>query len=261
MQSVGVPLPGLVSEQQLYNYTSKMGEKLPTGKNPFTQRGEWPKEILDQIEISVINLRETTSDFTRKRNPGKRYWRGDVNFKFEQFESRILKMANCPVPYHKNPTYGKDFIYANLQKSVGEAIVAACTKEGITATHFDKKISGTDKDWWATINNTDGSIGTVDSNGDFEPKDVQMIFDVTELGARINLDLVFSVRLTLDDGADRKPTDTFRVVTDCSRGGIKAIKQEVPPPQIETQIPQQRAARIDVADQGLLDAIAALTTK
>ncbi|KAJ5286584.1 hypothetical protein N7508_011238 [Penicillium antarcticum] len=237
-----------------------MSEKLPTGKNPFANRGEWTSDVLKQIDIAVTDFRETTSDFTRKRNPGHRYWRGNVTFKFEGFESRILKMAMCPVPFHKNTTYGKDFIYANLQKPVADAIIKACLKEGIVATHLDKKISGTDRDWWATINNTDGSIGTVDESGDFDVKDLQHIFDATSKGARINLDLVFSVRLTLTDGKERKDNDTFRIIADCSRGAIKAINQDIEPPNVETQIPQQRASKQDIVGQDLLDAINNLTT-
>lgn len=249
-----VPLPGLSNEKQ-----SKMSDPLPKGKNPFNNRGDWTPEQLKQLNITVADLRETTSDFTRKRNPGHRYWKGQIIFKFDGFESRILKMNNCAVPYNKNATYGKDFIYANLQKPVADAIVAACAREEIIATHHDNKLSGTDQDWWATINGTDGRLGTVDQSGDFDPKDMKTVFDRSENGALFNFDLVFSIRLTIEGGRERRPNDSFRIVTDCSRGAVKAINQSIPPPFVESQIPQQKATRTDVASQELLDAIGALS--
>ncbi|KAJ5800063.1 uncharacterized protein N7518_002131 [Penicillium psychrosexuale] len=50
------------------------------------------------------------------------------------------------------------------------------------------------------------------------------------------------------------------LIADCSRGAIKAINQDIEPPNVETQIPQQRASKQDVVGQDLLDAINNLTT-
>ncbi|KAI1906219.1 hypothetical protein LOZ61_006777 [Ophidiomyces ophidiicola] len=251
-----VALPGLTATSNSSNM-STLAERVKD-KNPFNSIADWTDDYLKDIEINISDIRETTSDFTRKRNPGHRYWKGMVTFKYKGHTSRILKMAQCPVPYVKITNYGKDFVYASLQKSVCDAIVKSAMTKDIVVTGQDPKVSGSDNEWWATINNLDGRVGVVDSAGNFEAKDLKMIFDKSELGARINFDLIFSIRLTLENGADRKPHDVFRIIPDCSRGAIKAAKQEIEPPNIESQIPQQRAAKIDVADQELMDSLNAL---
>lgn len=250
-----VALPGLATAEN--NINMSLTDRVKD-KNPFAIVTEWTERYLQDIEIVISDLKETTSDFTRKRNPHHRYWKSNVSFKYKGKESRILKMAQCPVPYFKATSYGKDYVYASLQKPVCDAIIKAAMSKDIVVTGHDPKISGSDNEWWATINNLDGRVGTVDSNGNFEAKDLKMAFDKSELGARINFDLVFSIRLTLENGAERKPHDVFRIVPDCSRGAIKAIKQEIEPPNVETQIPQQGATKADVADQELMDSLNAL---
>jgi len=158
----------------------------------------------------------------------------------------------------KASNYGADYVYACLQKCVGDAIVAAGMEKDILISLEDAKAASNDTQWWMTINGLGGRVGIVDANGQFESRDLQMILNKTEQGVQINFDLVFSLRLTLENGEDRKNQHAFRIVPDCSRGAIKALRQDIEPPSIDSQIPQQKAVKGDVASQELIDAIDAL---
>lgn len=260
-----IPLPGLTSEKQPKTNIKAMPSEndsktsaLPRNRNPFTTVAEWTPEKLSEIEILIHDLNETTSDFTRKRNPKNRYWKGKVSFKFGEYESNILKMSNCEVPYLKATNYGTDYFIARLQKPVADAIVSAAMKKDILATHVDPRVGASPNEWWMTINGISGRTGVVDSNGNFTPRDLHSILTKTESGVRVNLDLVFSLRLTIEGGQDRKNTNAFRIVPDCSRAAIKAVRQDITPPAVESQIPSQPAAKADVASQELIDALDAL---
>ena len=254
VMTIKVPLPGLTDQSH-----SNMADKLPKNRNPFQTVANWTPDMMKEIGIVLTDVTETTSDFTRKKNPKNRYWRGNITFKYKEYESRILKMAGCGVPYTKSTNYGTDYVYASLQKSVSDAIIAACMKKDIIVTTDDPKFTSGPNEWWATINGLKDKVGTVTADGEFSPKDLSAILKKTELGVRINFDLVFSIRLTVTDEQDRKPQQAFRIVPDCSRASIKSIREEIEPPSIESSIPQQPAAKVDVASQELLDAIDALT--
>lgn len=247
-----VPLPGLTS-----NYTESMS--LPAGKNPFHSTGKWNPANLKDIIVEIDEIKETTSDFTRKKNPKNRYWKASIKFKFGGYESRIIKMADCDIPFVKATNYGTDYIVARLQKAVGDKIVEEALKHNIIVNLQDKRAASNEHNWWMTINNTNGHIGIVDGSANFEPQDLGNIFAKTESGVKLNLDLVFSIRLTKTDNGDRTTKDVFNLVADCSRGSIKAIKQDIEAPAVEASIPQQPASKQDVAGQELLDAIAELS--
>ncbi|PHH59216.1 hypothetical protein CDD81_3558 [Ophiocordyceps australis] len=228
---------------------------IPSNKSPFNIIGKWDREILDHIQIEIGDPKETTSDFTRKKNPNNRYWKAYVTFKYGKHDSRIIKMLNCDVPHIKSSNYGIEYIVANLQREVGDAIVEAAMKKDIIANMHDKRAASTDDNWWLTINNINGRVGLIDQLGEFEPRDMGMIFTKTESGIRLNLDLVFCLRLTIDEKRDRTSKDVFNVVADCSRGAIMAVRQEVQAPTVEAAIPQQRATKQDIASQELIDAL------
>ncbi|KAL4766738.1 hypothetical protein BDW60DRAFT_201843 [Aspergillus nidulans var. acristatus] len=252
-----VALPGLTATNNNLNMDLTLSERIKD-KNPFASVSKWTEKFLDEVTIDISDIKETTSDFTRKRNAGHRYWKGSITFKYKNHSSKILKMSQCAVPFTKASNYGADYVYARLQKPVCDAIIKSAMSKGIVVTGIDPKVSGSDNEWWVTINNIAGRIGTVDAAGNFEAKDFRTALEKSELGALVNFDLTFAIRLTLENNADRKPHDVFRIVPDCSRGAIKFINQEIEPPSIETQIPQQKATKEDVADQELIDSLNAL---
>jgi len=168
--------------------------------------------MLSEVQVVLSGINETTSDFTRKSKPKNRYWKGKVTFKFGEFESQILKMSGCDVPYVKATNYGTEFLYASLQKPVADAIIASGLKKDIIISHVDPKINCPSNEWWMTVNGINGRTGVVDSSGNFSSRDLQTIFMKTEAGVKINFDLVFNIRLTLSDGDDRKPNSVFRIV-------------------------------------------------
>ncbi|KHN93715.1 uncharacterized protein MAM_08428 [Metarhizium album ARSEF 1941] len=228
---------------------------LPGGKNPFNSVGKWNLDNLKNVAVEIDEVKETTSDFTRRKNPKNRYWKAFIKFKSGPHESKVIKMYDCDIPYVKSTNYGTDYILARLQKVVGEKIVEEALKHNIVVNLQDKRAASDENNWWMTINNTSGRIGVVDSSANFEPQDLGAIFAKTEDGVKLNLDLVFSVRLTKTDNSDRASKDVFNLVADCSRGSIKAIRQEIEAPSVEASIPQQPASKADIAGQELIDAI------
>lgn len=253
--SIRVPLPGLTSAMS----SQAAAPASARSKNLLSTVGEWTPELLSKIEVAVSDIEETTSEFTRRRNPKNRYWRGKIWFKQDGHSSRIIRMYNREVPYVKATNYGSSYVYANLQRCVATHIADACGKKDISVDTNDPKLFGAPEQWWCTINNLDKNIGIVDKDGNFMPKDAATILQKSELGMRVNFDLIFSIRLTVTEGRDRSAADKFRIVPDCSRASIKAINQEIEPPSVETQVPVQKATKADVASQELIDAIEALT--
>lgn len=251
-----VPLPGLTkSSKAILNDLNMSQTKFSSNKNPFTTNAKWTPDLLKQISIVIDDPVETTSNFTRQRNPTNRYWKAQVHFEFDKFKQRIIKMADCDVPYIKATNYGSQFIVARLQKAVSDAIVAEALKKNIIITIQDKRAASDDNNWWTTINNIDGRIGTVDNAGQFEPKDLGAIFNKTQEGVKINFDVVLTIKLTTTDKRDKTSRDAFSLVADCSRGALIAVKQDIEAPQVETNIPQQPASKGDIAPQELTELI------
>ncbi|KAM3518252.1 hypothetical protein NHJ13051_008327 [Beauveria bassiana] len=233
-------------------------DKLPKGKNPFASVGEWNLANLENVVVEISKPKETTSDFTRSKNKDNRYWKAEVSFSTKDgaYKSRIIKANNCPVPHSDQANYGDSFLMASLPRVIGEKIAAAALQQNIIVDINDKRAVSTANNWWLTINNTRNHLGLVDKDGSFAVKSLDKAFASTEAGMMINFDLVFNLKLTKSDQADRHTNDAFSLVADCSRGAVKAMKQDVEPPQVEGSVPQQPAVRNDIASQELIDAFA-----
>ncbi len=249
-----VALPGLTSSSRDTNnvMSEKTGAK---GKNPFHSIGDWNLSNIKDIEVVIGEVNETTSKFTREKNANNRYWKAPVSFRTTdgKYESKIIKMFNCDVPYMSSTNYGKDYIVARLNKIVGEKIAAAALEKNIIVDTSDKRAVSDENSWWLTVNNADGRMGLVDSHGEFDPKDLVKVFTNTEKGMKVNFDLVFNIKLAKTDKKDRSSKDAFNLVSDCSRGAVKALNQDIEAPPTEGAIPQQAASKQDVASQELID--------
>ncbi|KAG5932936.1 hypothetical protein E4U59_007151 [Claviceps monticola] len=184
------------------------------------------------ISIRLDSDKETTSEFTRKNNPKNRYWKAGVRFV-------------------------EDYAVARLQRGVGEKIVGAAAKQGGIVDMTDKRAVSDEDSWWLTVNNINGRSGCFDKDAVFSQVDLGKIFTKTQQGLKVNLDLVFSIRLTKSE-ADRTDDDVFNLVADCSRCAIKAMNVDVQAPLLETAILQQRAYRMNIAPTELIDQLNAL---
>lgn len=253
-----VPLPGLA----VLDKTSTMAQVKSLKdikKNPFIAVGNWTSSLLNELDVVIGDPRETTSDFTRKKNPENRYWKAPIHFKYKETESKIIKMAGCSVPYIQATNYGSDFIVVQLQRVVADDIIKEALQKGILVNLADKRVSNYESEtWWATVNNVSGKIGVADKEGKFQTVDLGHIITKTENGVRINLDLTFNLKLTKENKKDRTDKDVFQLAPELSRGAIMQINEEIEPPQVETGVPQQPLSKLDVASQELIDAIANL---
>ncbi|KAF2861614.1 hypothetical protein K470DRAFT_263517 [Piedraia hortae CBS 480.64] len=205
-----------------------------------------------KVEVVIGTITETTSEFTRKKNPGNRYWRAPVSFRSNNFESLVLKQANVAVPYNRGNNYGTDYIYVNMPKFVGMHLKKAAERQGLVVQIDDDRLHSTDTDWWKTLNNCTDNCGIITQSGDFEPRDLNNIFRVTKKGVVVNVDYCVSLRLTKTNGEDLSSTDVFRVVLDCSRVALKKVKVDVEGPPMAAKIPTTLAVKDDVATDDLL---------
>jgi hypothetical protein len=223
--------------------------------NFFINNGNWSKsDVLNKVSVVIGEISETTSDFTRNKNPNKRYWKASVSFKHEQHTSPIIKFNKAGVPYYKSTNYGTSYVYAMLQPQIAHKIVdAGLAEKGIKIDASDPKISGTSDQWYLTINKVDNNIGVISSNGTFTSKNFAAILQKTEQGAYINFDIYFSLKCTVDGTRDRNAHDTWRIAADCSRGAIIAIREDIPLPIMNVAVPQQKASKEDIAPKELVD--------
>ncbi len=232
-------------------------QTLPKNKNPFETVSNWTPELLEQIEILVPEPSETTNDFTRKNNPGARYWSTEVTFKYEAYESKVIKIAGCQIPYVQSASYGGDYFYATFNKALCDAIVKAGNDIGLTVQPNDDKLGYTDEFPWKTINKASGRVGYLDKNAKFQAKDLHNIFLRTEGGIRASVDVIIKLK-GHTSGANRNQRTPFKVVADCSRCYIKQTRQDIPPPPLESVVETIRGTKADVASDDLISELEGL---
>lgn len=279
MHSNKIALPGLtrdnsskmsndnstvVSKGEMANKYESARSMFPKGKNPFHMITYWTPEMLALIDIQVSQPIETTNDFTRSKQRAARYWSSEVKFSYtdpdtnKEFTSGLIKMEGCDIPRVDSPSYGGDFFYATCNRAIGDAVVAAAAKKNITVTIDDEKTVSNQNQWWKTINKAKGRIGVLEPSGNFEPRDIHKVMLKTEAGIKAALDVSIKLKFNTKDGGNMKPTSEFRIVFDLSRGLIRALRNDVAPPPIETSVETAPVSRKDVASEELLNELDAL---
>ncbi|KAF2857432.1 hypothetical protein K470DRAFT_172235 [Piedraia hortae CBS 480.64] len=151
-------------------------------RNPFETVNNWTKETFGKVEVVIGTISETTSEFTKKKNPTNRYWRAPVSFKLNNFESMVLKQANVAVPYNRGQNYGVDYMYVGMPKFIGTHIENAAVQVD------DDRLNSTDTEWWKTLNNCTDSCGIITRDDNFEPRDLSNAFRATKKGIIVNVD-------------------------------------------------------------------------
>lgn len=261
-----VPLPGLTnSNKSLLDPSSQTNSmsNLPKGKNPFERIGKWSGDTLDALHVVVSPIEETTSTArrTQAQNEGgksehttTRHWRSNVKFTCNGYESRVIKNFGAAVPRAQSRSYGDNYCYASLQKSIADKIIKAYANEKIRVTHVEQNVHGSDEEWWATINNMAGRTGFIKQK-QFVEKPLTAVFAGSNGGVVANIDIVVSMKLKKENNMDRDDNDVFTLAVDCSRFVIAGINQDVPVPEIRSQVPSIALAKDDVIDDELADAL------
>ena len=252
MNTTKVALPGLTNKPQMAQ------AQFPEGKNPFEAVSQWTPDLLSKVEVLVSTPVETTSDFTRTKKPGARYWSSDVTFKYKNFESKVIKMSSCDIPYIASESYGGDYMYALINRAIGDAVVRAGTEATLTVQANDDKLACSGDIWWKTINKIKGRVGTLNKEGSFVPRDFHGILAKTEGGVRGTIDVIFKLKCHTDDKSNRTGRTPFKIVADCSRFYIKQLNQDIVAPPLEATVETIRGNRADVATDDLMSAIDAL---
>lgn len=255
-----------MSENNQENYDPKAAARkaFPSGKNPFHMINDWTPEMLDLIEIEVPEPIETTNDFTRSKQRAARYWSTEVKFKYvdpernREFKAGIIKMSNNDIPRVDNQSYGGDYFYATCNRHIGDAIAAAAAKKNINVTTNDEKTVSNENQWWKTINKAKGRVGVLDGEGIFNPKDVHNIMVKTEAGITADIDVSVKLKFNTKDGSNKGPQSEFRIVFDLSRAIIRALRNDTPPPPLETSVETAPIRRKDIATEDLLNDLASL---
>lgn len=246
-----VPLVGMARSGE------KQPQQLPKNKNPFDTQSNWTADLLDQINVFVGEPIETTNDFTKSKKANARYWSTEVVFKYESYESKVIKMAGCQVPYVQSASYGGDYFYTTFNKALGDAIVKAGNDIGLTVQANDDKLPYTDEFPWKTINKAAGRVGILDKEGKFIPKDLHNVLLKTEGGIRASVDIIIKLKGNTT-GSNRNARTPFKIVADCSRCYIRQTRQDIPAPELESVVETLRGTRADVASDDLISELESL---
>ena len=254
--TIGVPLTGLARVENMSQ--ENKAAKLPSKGNPFEVFNNWNEETFNEVEVVIGTINETTSDFTKKKNPKNRYWRAPVTFKIRDHESEVLKQTNIEVPYNKGQTYGQDYMYVAMPKFVGKHIEEAAAKQGIAVQVDDERLNSTDTKWWKTLNNCADNCGIITKDGQFQQRDISNAFRSSKQGIIVNVDYCVSLRLTKTTTDDRNDQDVFRDVLDCSRVALKHVRVDVEGPPLTARVPTTKAIKDDVATDELMQQLESL---
>jgi hypothetical protein len=264
MTSSRVALPGLTNSNTATMSEDQVRAQFPKGKNPFHVITNWTPEMLNLVEIEVDEPVETTNDFTRGKQKAARYWSSDVKFSYtdpetnKEYKSGVIKMSDNDIPRVDSLSYGGDYFYATCNKAIGDAVVKAAAKKNIAATTDDEKTMSNQNQWWKTINKAKGRMGVLDSDGNFNPKDLHGVMLKTEAGIKGSIDISIKLKYNTKDGSNRKPNSQFRLVFDLSRGFIRKLRNDVPAPPIESSVETAPVSKKDIASNELLDELNSL---
>jgi hypothetical protein len=271
-----VPLPGLAnlnlnqqpdlgtsSNSDEYVKVNKM-TSVPKGKNPFERVGVWTGEHLEALQVKVGPIEETTEQTRRSqtqneeggKDVGKpapkttRHWRSNVVFTCNGYESKVIKNFGAGVPRVKTRAYGDNYCYASLQKSIADKIIKAYAEKNIRVTHVEDNVHGSDEEWWATINNMAGRTGFIIEK-QFAEKSLATVLAKRNGGVTGNIDIVVYMKLKKEGNMERDPNDVFTLAVECSRFVITAHSQDIPPPEIRSQVPSIALAKQDMISDEL----------
>lgn len=267
-----VPLPGLTNLNEPLSTSSSNSEgfihvnnmsNAPKGKNPFDRTGKWVGESLDALKVHVGPIEETTSatrrtqaqsDNSKPPPTGTRHWRSNVSFECNGWKSKVIKNFRAGVPRVKTKEYGNNYCYASLQKSIADKIISAYAAENIRVTHVENNVHGSDEEWWATINNMANRTGFIKQK-QFVEKPLSTVLAQTNGGAVANIDIVVHMKLKKDENLNRNDNDVFTLSVECSRFVITGINEDIPAPDIRSQVPTISLAKDDIVDDELANAL------
>lgn len=256
--TIGVPLTGLARTENMSEENKETAAvKLPKG-NPFETFNGWNEELFNEVKVTVGTINETTSDFTKKKNPTHRYWRAPIKFSCKGYESEVLKQSSIQVPYNKGQTYGQDYMYVAMPKFIGKHIAEAAAKQGIHVQTDDDRLNSTDEVWWKTLNNCADNCGIITKDGEFVQREISNAFRTTKKGIVVNVDYCVSIRLTKEQLSERTDKDIFKVVLDCSRVALRHVRVDVEGPPLAARVPTTKAVRDDIASDDLLNQLESL---
>lgn len=246
-----VPLTGMAK-----NNTTQ-AQTLPPNKNPFETISNWTPELLSLIDVVVAEPVETTNDFTKSKKANARYWSAEVLFRYEAYESKVIKMTGCQIPYIQNASYGGDYFYSTFNKALGDAIVKAGNNIGLTVQPNEDKLPYTDEFPWKTINKAGGRVGILDREARFLPKNLHDLLLKTESGIRASIDVIIKLKGNTN-GPNRNQRTPFKIVVDCSRCYIRQTRQDIPAPELESVVETIRGTKADIASDDLINELEGL---
>lgn len=229
--------------------------KVAEAKKFFGTNGSWTEDNFKNVKIIVADPKESTNAFTKQTKPNARYWKSGIEFEYKDYKSKVIKMVNVRVPYMGKQNYGSNYIVGELQRIVGEHIVAAALKKDIIVTMDSKDIKYDNDKWWSTVNGVKhDNVGFLTTQGVLEQVELPVLFERSDnKGLIMNLDVYFNIKFSTEDGGDRTSKSKFTISTEISRGYIMDFGVDIEPPATESSIPVQPATKIDVASQELMD--------
>ncbi|GJD05439.1 hypothetical protein ColKHC_14264 [Colletotrichum higginsianum] len=215
-----------------------MSASVPTTVGGGTSFPIASPESFNGMVMENANMVETTSDFTRQKSPSTCYWKAKPTFKKGGKTAQTLRLVNVKVPFFKDKAgnYGslEGYMNGGVDAYLREGIEKMVRGKAVRVVTEESSLVSTTKCWWKTFNNLNGTVGTLDSQSEFDAKVPRQIMIAKQGGIIINGE--FSVQLqasrVCEEGNDT-PLSTEDVVTvkvDVVRAYINAIGVDIDVP-------------------------------
>jgi len=183
---------------------------------------------MDQLTINVSPPEETTNEFTQKNNPDKRYWKMPVSFSCGQSSGFALRIAGVILGYKEGDNYGKEFVYAQIPRYVGEAIIAAGKAAGANVQlNTDAKIDCSNKVWWTAVTLLKHKVGVMSKHGTFYKSSANEMFTKFGTSLKCTADLEVAIKASTERGGELgSETSSYKLAVTFSHVFVKGADPE-----------------------------------
>lgn len=187
-----------------------------------------------QVEVLEPNVLETTNDFTKKRNPTNRHWKGAVFYKsggntYEFMRVRDVVVTTNPT---SNADYGKDYVYIGIPDFVRKGLQKAIGAH-VNVNLLDPKFEPSER-WWVVVNSIADLACISNASDELTPTSVDSILSETGKPFKITCDLTLDISFKTTDGARLRSSSspTYGVAVDAVCGTVTDLNVDEEPPKI-----------------------------
>lgn len=210
----------------------------------------------------IAGLTETTSDFTKAKNPRTRYWKGAVEFKAGDDKwAKIVTFPAASIPGNpgQNNAYGATYVYFGLPIEMRAVIDKIIRDDGRTPDIDERRIVPDNACWWKISNEVSHIAGLLVGEELKWLKATDIFAKTNQAGFKANLTVTFDVRAKTEDLGELRSDTPFTVSANIVRGIITSVGEDVNRPtlMVSTKV-DPSAIRLTTADKATDDLLRAL---